>query len=315
MTQPTPIPDQLPAAEAERIFQEKIVPVETGHARPQPRPTVVFLIAQPGAGKSRVARQIGTIFDGKGGFIDVDSDRYKPFHPSYEQFMDENDRTMVVRTRFDGRRWMHMIQDYARRHRLNTLVQATAGNSAGVAEDMSRYREAGYQIAVATMGVPEAMSRQGIIHRYHEQVRDRGRGRLTAPENARRSYAGILDLADLIDTRHLADQVAVFRRGEAEPRYFNHLTPAGQWAEPPRLRAAIETERTRPWTPQETGDFQAVQRTLAGEAGPEWTPQLAEIDTLARPLFHPSPPRTPPTAMTDAARVTFPAPAACATAS
>ncbi len=53
------------------------------------------------------------------------------------------------------------------------------------------------------------MSSQGIISRYHEQVIDRGHGRLPVQANADRAYTGILDLADIIDRDHLADETAV----------------------------------------------------------------------------------------------------------
>ncbi|WP_322770536.1 zeta toxin family protein [Frankia sp. Cr1] len=258
------------------------MPAETGNARAAPHPLVVFLVAQPGSGKTRVARQLAVAFDDRGGFIDVDSDRYKPFHPDYDQLMTENDRAMALHTGFDGRRWVQAMHEHVRSHRLNALVQATAIDPASVGENMARYRTAGYQVAAAFLGVPEAMSQQGVVHRYHEQVRDRGSGRLTVAENARRSYAGIPLLADLIDAERLADLVVVVRRGEVEPRYANQLGPDGNWTAPPHLRAAVETERNRPWTPGETADFQAVQRTLVAGMGAEWSGRLAEAEPDAR---------------------------------
>ncbi|WP_416210324.1 zeta toxin family protein [Frankia sp. Cr1] len=50
-----------------------------GDARPVPHPLVIFLVAQPGSGKSRVARQLAAAFEDRGGFIDVDSDRNRPW--------------------------------------------------------------------------------------------------------------------------------------------------------------------------------------------------------------------------------------------
>jgi Zeta toxin len=69
------------------------------------------------------------------------------------------------------------------------------------------------------LAVPAAMSNQGLLSRYAEQVSDRGHGRLTVQANADRAYAGVLDLADAIDREQLADHAAVFRRGEARPRH------------------------------------------------------------------------------------------------
>jgi hypothetical protein len=51
------------------------------------------------------------------------------------------------------------------------------------------YLVSGYRVAVIVL--PEAVSRQGIIHRYHEQQQQTGGGRLTIA-SAAASYRGIL---------------------------------------------------------------------------------------------------------------------------
>ncbi len=257
-------------------------------------PVVVFLVAQPGSGKSRVTPDIGATFDD--GFVDVDSDRYKPFHPEYDRLMAEDDQSMALHTGAAGRRWAQMMHDHIREHRFNAVVQSTAGNPASVVKDMRRYHAAGYRIAAAFLGVPEAMSQQEILKRYYDQVQDRGGGRLTVPENARRSYVGVPALADRIDADRIVGEVAVFRRGEGEPGYHNQLDPNGEWERPPGLRAAIEVERNRPWTAHETTDFLTVQAqlqtplhpaTLQAHLGPGWSMKVAETGRLAQPLMHP----------------------------
>ena len=100
------------------------------------------------------------------------------------------------------------------------------------AEQMAMLRQAGFRVEVLAMGVAKALSDQGIVARYHEQVKDRGSGRLTVQKNADESYRGILALARLVDRDRLADQVGVFRRGEGTARYTNELNEAGQWRRP-----------------------------------------------------------------------------------
>jgi Zeta toxin len=151
---------------------------------------------------------------------------------------------------------------------------------------MRAYRNAGFRVEVMIITVPAAMSNQGIVSRYHEQVVDRGHGRLTVQANADRAYTGVLDLADVIDGERLADEVGVFRRGEATPRYSNALNPVGQWQATPTLRAAIESERARPWTPEETADFLRTHTKLRRELGPQWTQRLDEILSQAQPLMN-----------------------------
>jgi hypothetical protein len=125
-----------------------------------------------------------------------------------------------------------------------------------VAAHLRAYRQAGFRVEVMVLAVPAAMSNQGIISRYLEQVADQGHGRLSVQAKADQAYAGVLDFAELICSEHLADYVGVFRRGESDPRYRNVLSAEGAWTTEPRLRAAIERER--PWTAHETADFLAT---------------------------------------------------------
>ncbi|MEV5444071.1 zeta toxin family protein [Streptomyces sp. NPDC052644] len=48
----------------------------------QETPTVVSLVGQPGADKSRVTEMVAAQLNRHGGFVDVDSDLYKPYHPA-----------------------------------------------------------------------------------------------------------------------------------------------------------------------------------------------------------------------------------------
>ncbi|MET9987119.1 zeta toxin family protein [Streptomyces rochei] len=151
-------------------------------------------------------------------------------------------------------------------------------------------RSAGARIEGLFMRVPQAMSNQGILARYFEQLADRGQGRLTMQANADESYQGILDLANRVDAAALVDLASVYRRGEAKPRYSNTLDNAGNWASPPLLRQSLETERTRPWTDVESSGFVATQlrlREASRDLGGEWLSRLATIEGQARPLLTP----------------------------
>jgi hypothetical protein len=277
----------LSAQEGSRIFREEIVPDLFAGREPQVRPTVVFLVGQHGAGKTRVADMVAGTLNKRGGFADLDSDLYKPYHPRYDELMSRNDTLMAAYIGPDSWAWLTQANEYVRLHKLNALKPET-GQHPGAAANIRAYRDADFRIEVMVIGLSSAVSNQGIISRYHEQVLDRGHGRLTVQANADRAYTGILDLADIIDDERLADEVGVFRRGEATPRYGNSLTSAGQWQDSPALRAAIEGERVRPWTAGETGDFLRTHTRLRQELGPEWTQRLDQILEQAQPLMEPS---------------------------
>lgn len=308
MTDPTEVQRyRLPDTENRRIFTDRIVPDLLAGRTPQDVPTVVFLVGQPGAGKSRVTELVAAALNRRGGFVDVDSDLYKPYHPAYAALLARDDTLMAAYTRADGRAWMARAEDYIRTHHLNAVIQETSQNAEAVAAKMHAHRDAGARVEALFMAVPQAMSNQGIINRYFEQLADRGQGRLTVQANADESYLGILALAELVDRSAqaeldhsalvelvqrgaLADLVTLYRRGESQPRYSNSLDSSGRWVDPPALRQALDAERARTWTAQESDAFVTTQLRLwqiSGGLGPDWQARLIRIEQQAAPLMPP----------------------------
>jgi adenylate kinase family enzyme len=281
---------RLPREENERIFRERIVPALLAGRVPQEKPTIVFLVGQPGAGKSKVTEMVAAQLDKHGGFVDIDSDLYKPYHPAFTALMAQDDTLMAAYTRADGRAWMAQAEQYVRDHGLHAVIQETSQNAEAVEQKMRAYRAAGARTEALFMGVPQAMSNQGIVARYFEQLADRGQGRLTVQANADESYRGILQLADRVDADALVDLVGVYRRGETKPRYSNIVNDVGSWAAPAALRGNLETERNRPWTEIESDGFVTTQlrlREASRGLGGEWPARLAAIEEQARPLLTP----------------------------
>jgi hypothetical protein len=183
---------------------------------------------------------------------------------------------------------MAQAEQYVRDHGLNAIIQETSQNAQAVEEKMRAYRQAGARVEGLFMGVPQAMSNQGIVARYFEQLADRGQGRLTVQSNADESYQGILELARRVDAAALVDLASVYRRGEAKPRYSNSLDETGAWSSPPGLHQSLKTERSRPWTEAESNAFVATQlrlREFSRDLGGEWPSRLAAIEAQARPLL------------------------------
>lgn len=240
----------------------------------------MFVVGQQGAGKSRVAEMVGRALDRRGGFVELDSDLYKPYHPAYHALMRGDDKLMAAYLGPDSWAWLAQAHDHVRSEHLNALKHETAQDSRSAAVHLRACRDAGFRIEVMFLAVPAAMSNQGILSRYAEQVADRGHGRLTVQANADRAYAGVLDLADVVDHEHLADYAGVFRRGDAIPRY--ETSEHSRQASRP-LREAIDQERERPWTLAETADFLRTHRKLRVQLSRQWTARLDEILEQAKP--------------------------------
>jgi len=199
----------LSSDQGRRIFRERIVPDLLDGQEPQARPTVVFLMGQQGAGKTRVASMVGDVLNKRGGFADLDSDLYKPYHPQHDELISRDDTLMAAYIGPDSWAWLAQVHEHARAEKINVLKPETGQDSRGAVAHMRAYREAGYRVEVMAIAVPAAMSNQGILSRYHEQVIGRGHGRLTVQASADRAYIGILDLADIIDREHrLLDRIS-----------------------------------------------------------------------------------------------------------
>ncbi|WP_431921331.1 zeta toxin family protein [Nonomuraea jabiensis] len=273
--------------ESEEIFRSAIVPDELSRGTRQDVPVVVYIAGQQGSGKTRTTASIMEVLAQRGGAGLVTSDYYKPYHPAYHYLMATADQNMAAHLGPDGQRWARKAEAYLRQQRVDVVIETTMQNPAYFRESVRQYRQYGYRAEVAFLAVPEALSRQGILHRYAEQVADRGHGRLTDPGKHEHSYRGVLATADLIDAEHLADTVVVLRRGNTI-LYANHVEQ-NMWVSEPATRAAIEAERSRSWTPDEVRQFWQIQNHLRIWLGSGWRSELDAVGALA-----PHPHRTPP---------------------
>lgn len=300
----------LPVEENQRVFEDEIVPDELGHATSQTEPTVLFLIGQQGAGKTWLSRQLGQHrLDRHGDYVNVDSDRYKHYHPEYLRLIAESHRakdpaaelgerrwSAANHTRADVNRWEHQIDAFVRgahfvrddrgrggrRDTVHALLQCSGKDPQRIVHRLRLFRATHHRIEVVFLGVPKAVSWQGILYRYQVAVDRHGWGRLTGPVSREPSYQGVLELADLVQNWELADHVAVHRQGSAQPAWTND-----DGRSPGRLRSAIERERLRTLTPDETTRFAARQEYLSERMDGEFRGELRRIGKLAQPLLPP----------------------------
>ena len=72
---------RLSPEQHERIFQRRIVPQLTAHARAVELPRAIILGGQPGAGKSALQSVIEREFAAVGGVLAIIGDDLRAFHP------------------------------------------------------------------------------------------------------------------------------------------------------------------------------------------------------------------------------------------
>ncbi|WP_322779343.1 zeta toxin family protein [Frankia sp. Cas4] len=267
----------------EFIFQELIVPQRLARTTPQTEPVVVYLMAQPGAGKTPTASILKHALDQRGGATHFCSDYYKAYHPTYLRLLEKDPRAAGARIRQDYERWQTMGHQYVRERSADALVEMAPSSEERFRSAAEPFAAAGYRVHVVILAVPEAVSRQGTADRYVRQQQANGRGRFSTPEGHDRCYQAVADIAQGVDRGSLVQEVWVIRRGE-HPLYHNVRDSAGRWSGVPGCHAALQDERNRPWNSAEARRFIATHQRLVA-AAPEIGPELEQITALAATLL------------------------------
>jgi Mrp family chromosome partitioning ATPase len=94
--------DVLSAEDNEQIFRKHIVPMFLTGPPTQPKPVVVIVGGQTGAGKTAVTTMVKHALGQRGAFINMDF--YNPMHPRYHRWRAEDEYTASDRVRPTGER-------------------------------------------------------------------------------------------------------------------------------------------------------------------------------------------------------------------
>ncbi|KAL2878260.1 hypothetical protein SGCOL_006512 [Colletotrichum sp. CLE4] len=263
----------LPDAEAREIFTTKILPAElpptlTPHPR-RSRPLAVLIVGQTGAGKTRLAPVILDAMTRIHPPAHLIADLYKAHHPSYRTLI-ESDASQAQQggpalaspaTGTDARRWLAMAVAEAVDRRLDVLLESACRHPDDFRALARMFGEGGYRVEVVVMAVPAALSRLGILHRFHERLPEAGPSgglpiRLTPVKIHDDSYGGLMSVAEWIDEVDFVDRVLVVRRGDLvafadEKTTTTTTTTGGGSSLQGRVAEAVERERRRPLTKDE----------------------------------------------------------------
>lgn len=289
----------LSGPENERLFRTRIVPQRLSGAAAQHHPVLVIVGSQTGAGKTAVTGMIKDSLARRGGAVHINMDFFNPYHPLYDSVRSTDPVHADAFLRPDGDRWWHLAQEHAIEQRADVLLESAMQTEAEFEDIARKFAEAGYRIEVALVAVPAALSQQGILARYLEEVRDSGQGRLVDRAIHDRCYDGVLRGAQAAD-RGAAQAVSVFRRGNVAV-HVNQQGAGGDWRRPPAAARAVTAERSRQLTASEASTFRRTQARLTRELGPELQDELAAIKAMAAPLLGPAPhwPQRPYGALSD----------------
>ncbi|UUU24732.1 zeta toxin family protein [Streptomyces sp. DSM 40750] len=285
---PDPLRHALPPDRHRQVYREVIAPaVLVGEGAERPR--VIVLGGQPGSGKSNVARALVGDRDP----VKISSDGIRELHPKWPELLRADDTTAGFYTHHDARAWVETAIGDAVDRRLDVLFDTAQDDPERTRRLLNRFREAGYEIDVVFVAGGSALSRLGVLERYHTDRLAQGGARFV--EDPDRSFPGVLASARVIDEERLADSVTVYRR-DGTALHRNTLGPDGDWTRPTGTDTALRTERERPWTRDESEWFATTAEKLAKvkpeELGepiqPRWRGLVSDAVAAAQPYADPA---------------------------
>lgn len=264
---------RLPPAEHQRIFTDLIVPFHLGAPEPRRHPVVVYVVGQPGAGKTAASIQV--IRGMRKGAVRVSSDDFRAFHPNYAQLLADHPRTAGALLRADYRAWQTAAEEWLRNRRADVVIEAAPATGTDLPAAASRFQAAGYRVEMLLLAVRAADSRQGTAHRFALGLEHGLPARFTTPQGHDRCYRALSELAATLDHHPAVHTVTVTDR---EVRALQNRQGG--------TAATLERERQRPYTNTEADRFAAVQHRLWTSL-PRHRSELSEITALAAPLLPP----------------------------
>ncbi|KAK4456011.1 zeta toxin-domain-containing protein [Podospora aff. communis PSN243] len=295
---PPSVPEEWKISPQQRlkVFNEEIIPQELQpymhlhHRDDGKQPTAVLIVGQTGAGKTRLAPVLSQAM------VDINrtpahfiADTYKTYHPHYATCLKEAPEKASILTSLDARVWLEMACAYAVENRLDVLVESACRHPDDFCKLAQVFRNGGYNVRVAILAVPEALSRLGILVRYYRNLPEaQSRGlplRLTPKKVHDDSYTGLAYAAKFLDEDESADSVIVVRRNNMLS-YVNERV-GGQcraWRIEPGASKALEWERIRGLSPEERETARRDIEQLKKLGTAKLDAELREIEELMAPL-------------------------------
>ncbi|MFD3782241.1 zeta toxin family protein [Streptomyces sp. NPDC058612] len=265
---------RLSAEEHRWIFDELIAPSYLSGVVARDDPRAVYVLGQPGAGRTAVATMVRRAM--RAGTTRLVGDDFKVSHPDYLRLLNEDPRSAGAAIRADYRAWFAEAEEYIRRRRGDVLLEAAPGGIPEFLASALPFRHAGYPVELVVLAVREADSRLATALRYARAQRLGINGRFTSRSGHDRCFHALTDIVGLASGHPAVAAVTLIRRdGQALLR-----SERGG----PQLAWALAAERARPYTEAEAVAFLALHRAVR-EVLPRYRRELDEIAGLARPLM------------------------------
>jgi predicted ABC-type ATPase len=238
---------RLSPGEHERVYAEirdRYLP----KSQPQDQPVAIITGGQPGSGKSRITSEAMAELAARGGYVLVDADKLRRFHPGFDDLMREDDRTAANLTHPDCGAWASSLRHEGMASGRNLIIDQTTRDPESLERISGQLRDSGYRIELRVMAVNEAVSEQRIYTRYEHQKDEMGIGRFSTKDKHDEAYAGVPKALAAAEDKRLVDVIRIQDK-DHNRIYENQLKGPGEdWQRPHGAASALADERARPLT-------------------------------------------------------------------
>lgn len=203
--------DVLDAATLREIFDRDIAPTLSAGGTVTLHPRLVFVGAQPGAGKSR---SIADVQDEYPDATAIIGDDFRAFHPDYWELMESDPLAMPAVTAHASGNWVGMSAEYLRQERRSVILETTMRQHDVVAQTAAAFRDSGYRAEVRALAVPKPVSLLGTVSRYLGAGEGADRNRWTPSHAHTAAYSAMPDTIERLVSDGAVDRITVLTRSQ-----------------------------------------------------------------------------------------------------
>lgn len=196
--------------ERQEILRRDIIPLHFPEDSPSPRPTLVILSGQPGAGRSRATTQLIDEYDGD--LAVVSGDDLRGFHPRFVELAMAGSTEASQILAQASADWVRGCIRFARENRRSLLLEGTFQDPSAVAATAARFAAEGFRTRAVVVGTRRAESLLSVASRYLRDVQTGGPARYTSREAHDRGLDATRALVAAVPETPAIDRLTVLSR-------------------------------------------------------------------------------------------------------
>ncbi|MFE2067796.1 zeta toxin family protein [Streptomyces sp. NPDC059467] len=246
----------------------------------QAAPVVVYVMGQPGAGKSENRHLVS---DGLEKATRISGDDFKINDPRYLPALKDNPRTAGTLVRSVYQEWQARVVAGIREMAGHLVIEISPRFPIRCfLGEVAAFRAAHYRVELVVLAVREADSRQGIGLRYARVLRKNPtHARFTETAGHDACFEALPEVVAAVERESAVHALRVVRRDGT----VLHRSERGDAGRPAGgAVAAMEGEWRRPYSTEEAARFVANQGLLHRQL-PQYAEEWREIAGLAAPLI------------------------------